>query len=174
MGRARLVVAALACAAALGHTPAHAQLTRRLLPPKAFLPTLVAAPREPMTAAKLMVVTRNATQLDETWEGEAALGTPIPLYVLSGDTPEHSLVLGVQGGVFARFSLSTESRDLISSDWVFALPLVLRRGGHWVRVRYFHQSSHLGDEYSEAFDVYRCPGGAADADSMYPYPPVGG
>ena len=44
-----------------------------------------------------------------------------------------------------RFAMDNRKRDLISSDWVFAMPLFVWRGENWFRFRYRHFSSHLGD-----------------------------
>lgn len=162
----RILLVGSVLALAAGPSPAGAQVSRRLLPSKRFMPILVGAPREPTTAVKLIFVTRSATRFDEVREAEVALGTTLPLLILSGTTPEHSLVLGVQGGIFSRFSMETEERDLLSTDWIFAVPVVLRRGRHWIRARYFHQSSHLGDEYIERFNVERIPYGRDEIELL--------
>ena len=55
--------------------------------------------------------------------------------------------LGLQGGVFAQFDLGTSSYDLLNADYLIGLPLTFRRGGISGRLRIYHQSSHLGDEF---------------------------
>jgi hypothetical protein len=55
--------------------------------------------------------------------------------------------VGLSGGVFAQFDLATSSYDLLNADYVIGLPLTFRRGGFSGRVRVYHQSSHLGDEF---------------------------
>lgn len=55
--------------------------------------------------------------------------------------------LGLAGAVFAQFDLEAPSSDLINADYVIGLPLTWRRGDCSGRVRVYHQSSHLGDEY---------------------------
>jgi hypothetical protein len=54
---------------------------------------------------------------------------------------------GIAGAVFAQFDLETPSSDLINADYVIGLPLTWRRGDWSGRVRLYHQSSHLGDEF---------------------------
>ncbi len=49
-------------------------------------------------------------------------------------------------GVF-QFDLSAPSSDLINTDYVVGVPLSWRSGGWSTRVRLYHQSSHLGDEF---------------------------
>ena len=55
--------------------------------------------------------------------------------------------LGLSGGVFAQFDLATNSYDLLNADYLIGLPLTFRRGAFSGRVRVYHQSSHLGDEF---------------------------
>jgi len=137
--------------------PTAAQSVQRFLPSRGFLPRLLAAPREPTTAVKLVIPLTSPSRFGTVLEGDAVFGASLPVYLLAGRSIEDALVIGVEGGVFARFNLQTKERDLITSDWVFAVPLVLHRGGHWLSVRYFHSSAHLGDEYLERFEVERIP-----------------
>ena len=55
--------------------------------------------------------------------------------------------LGIAGAVFAQFDLETASSDLINADYVIGLPLTWRQGDWSGRLRLYHQSSHLGDEF---------------------------
>ncbi len=55
--------------------------------------------------------------------------------------------VGVLAGVFAQFNLDAASADLINADYVVGFPLSWRRGLVSTRVRLYHQSSHLGDEF---------------------------
>jgi hypothetical protein len=55
--------------------------------------------------------------------------------------------LGVSAAVFAQFDLAASSFDLLNADYVIGLPLTARRGGTSGRLRVYHQSSHLGDEF---------------------------
>ena len=64
-----------------------------------------------------------------------------------GGAPGDGVQLGVSGGVFAQFDLATSSYDLLNADYVIGLPLTFRRGAFSGRVRIYHQSSHLGDEF---------------------------
>ena len=60
-----------------------------------------------------------------------------------GDGVQFSLT----AAVFAQFDLGTESFDLLNADYVVGLPVTMRRGWFSTRLRVYHQSSHLGDEY---------------------------
>lgn len=55
--------------------------------------------------------------------------------------------VGVLPGVFAQFDLDSGSTDLINADYVIGVPVSFRSGLFSGRVRLFHQSSHLGDEF---------------------------
>lgn len=57
------------------------------------------------------------------------------------------LQVSLFGVVFSQFNLDTSSFDLINSDYLVG-PQVTLRWGRWSgRVRFYHQSSHLGDEF---------------------------
>ncbi|MCK4675530.1 MAG: DUF1207 domain-containing protein, partial [Gammaproteobacteria bacterium] len=55
--------------------------------------------------------------------------------------------LGLAGAVFAQFDLETESSDLMNADYVIGMPATWRHNNWSGRVRVYHQSSHLGDEF---------------------------
>ncbi len=55
--------------------------------------------------------------------------------------------VGILAGVFAQFDLDAASSDLINADYVIGIPLSWRSGAWSSRVRLYHQSSHLGDEF---------------------------
>lgn len=55
--------------------------------------------------------------------------------------------VGILAGVFAQFDLDAPSSDLINADYVFGIPLSWRNGAWSSRVRLYHQSSHVGDEF---------------------------
>jgi hypothetical protein len=135
--------------------PAQAQRLARVLPDAVLAPVIRADPRAPVAGAKLVQVTNPASELGNGLEGEAQLGHSFPLWLISGESADRAVVLGIQGGVFGRFLMTSEERELITSDWLFALPLYIWRGDTWFRFRYRHFSSHLGDEYVEQTQAER-------------------
>lgn len=152
--RGALVAAGLAtCAIA----PVEAQPPRWFMPDQRLLPRLLAGPLEPTTSAHLVLPIRSPTRFGRILEGQAAFGASLAVLRLNGSGPHDIVLLGVGGGVIGRFNLETQERDIISSDWTFSLPLIVRRGGHWLRLQYFHTSAHLGDEYLVRFDADRVP-----------------
>lgn len=55
--------------------------------------------------------------------------------------------LGIAAGVFSEFNMGSSTTDLLNTDYIVGLPLTYRRGSWETRLRVYHQSSHLGDEY---------------------------
>lgn len=83
----------------------------------------------------------------DTRMGSVGVGDEFPLARWSGGRPGDGVQVGLAGGVFAQFDLRSASFDLINADYVIGVPVTVRRGGFSLRVRLYHQSSHLGDEF---------------------------
>ena len=75
------------------------------------------------------------------------IGDVFPLGRWSGERHGDGVQLSVTAGVFAQFDLGSPSADLLNADYMVGLPLTIRRGKGSLRMRVYHQSSHLGDEY---------------------------
>jgi hypothetical protein len=61
-------------------------------------------------------------------------------------------------GIFAQFDLDTSNAALINADFNVGIPLTWRSGPWSGRLRYYHQSSHLGDEFLAANPGFRSIG----------------
>ena len=144
---ATLVALALIC----GPRAAMGQHSARLFPDRSLMPTLLAGARDPGVSASLLAVTRNPNQNGNGVEAEVSLGTTIPLLLVAGESTRNPVVVGVEAAVFGRFGLQVLERELIASDWLFAIPLIWHRENGWMRLRYYHSSSHMGDEYTRRF-----------------------
>lgn len=131
----------------------EAQAPPWLFPDRSLLPDLVAGPRDPASKALLLLTTDDPTAFGDGVGAEVAVGITLPVLLLAGETMEDALVVGVEAGAFARFTLQITERELVNTDWVFAVPIVWHRADHWLRLRYYHTSSHIGDEYSRRFEV---------------------
>jgi len=57
------------------------------------------------------------------------------------------LYFGIEACVWAIFEARAKSLSLINADYYIALPLTYINGHFSTRLRLFHQSSHLGDEF---------------------------
>ena len=146
---AALALIPIVCA----HSPVAAQGTSRLFPSRDQMPRLLAAPREPVTGAKFVWNNDSPNEYGAGFDGEVAFGASVPIYLIAGNDGFNGLTIGVDAGVFGRFTLENNARELITTDWIFALPLTLRAGGNWYQFRYHHISAHLGDEYSARFNA---------------------
>lgn len=87
--------------------------------------------------------------------GSVGLGDAFPLVRWTGGAPGNGVQIGLVGGIFAQFNLDTESFDLINADYLVGIPLTARWGGFSSRIRLYHQSSHLGDEFLLSSDLER-------------------
>ena len=58
--------------------------------------------------------------------------------------------VGLLTGVFAQFNLDQKDAELINTDFNVGIPLSWRSGNWSARLRYYHQSSHIGDEFLSA------------------------
>lgn len=141
----------IAVAMAIAPSAVAAQRPARLFPERDLLPYLLAPPRDPVVRGQLVYADPNPTAYGPGGSGEVAVAATIPVLLLSGASTDDALVVGMEGAAFAHFSFQVVERELVNTDWVFAVPLVWRHGGHWLRLRYYHTSSHLGDEYQRRF-----------------------
>ncbi len=66
-----------------------------------------------------------------------------------------SYQIGLDGALFAQFNMGAPSHDLINADYMVGIPFTFRQGPFSMRVRLYHQSSHLGDEYLLRFHPKR-------------------
>ncbi len=68
-------------------------------------------------------------------------------YGLSGGRSCNGLQFNISGAAFAQFNLNAPSSDLINADYIIGFPLTFRMSDFSARLRLYHQSSHLGDEF---------------------------
>lgn len=114
-----------------------------------FCPT-VADPKEARSFVSLLRGTFRSLD-DPSGEGttiaSVGLGDSFGLVRWGGPEPNEGVQLDVVGSIFAQFDLGAPSNDLINADYLIGLPLTFRRSGFSTRLKLYHQSSHLGDEY---------------------------
>ena len=79
--------------------------------------------------------------------GSVGIADVFGLLRFGGRRPGNGVQLSLTGGVFAQFDVGSSSYDLINADYVIGVPLTVRVGGSSARLRVYHQSSHLGDEF---------------------------
>lgn len=83
----------------------------------------------------------------ETNIGSVGLSDGVAIFRSAGVQSGDGFQLGISGSVFAQLDLDQPSFDLINADYVVGLPLTYRSAGFTGRLRLYHQSSHLGDEF---------------------------
>jgi hypothetical protein len=84
---------------------------------------------------------------NDTHVASVGVGDDFPLARWAGRGPADGVQVSLTGGVFAQFDLRSSSFDLINADYVIGIPATFRSGGFTMRLRPYHQSSHLGDEF---------------------------
>ena len=114
-----------------------------------FCPT-IADPKEPRSFVSLLRGTFRSLD-DPSGKGttiaSVGLGDAFGLIRWGGPEPNEGVQIDVVGSIFAQFDLGAPSNDLINADYLIGLPLTFRRDGFSMRLKLYHQSSHLGDEY---------------------------
>lgn len=79
--------------------------------------------------------------------GSVGIGDHLGIVRWNGPTLGDGVQLSLAGNVYAQFDLNTASFDLINADYTVGLPFTFRSGHMSGRLRLYHQSSHLGDEF---------------------------
>lgn len=117
-------------------------------------PSWTLFPAEPLFVTPLADQKQPRTHI--TWQEYERGDQDIPIasvgYGMEWELAERSLgsstlQVGVNGSVFAIFNLDSPSTDLINADYFVGVPIDFRRGAWSARIRPFHLSSHLGDEF---------------------------
>jgi hypothetical protein len=88
-------------------------------------------------------------EADDFAAAAVAFGENFGLYRYGfwGERNCNGLQLNISGAVFAQFNLNAPSSDLVNADYIIGFPLTFRIGKFSSRLRLYHQSSHLGDEF---------------------------
>ncbi len=83
----------------------------------------------------------------ETNIGAVGLGDSFAIFRIGEADSGGAVQLDLAGAVFSQFNLDAPSFDLINADYLVGLPLTFRTAEFSARLRVYHQSSHLGDEF---------------------------
>lgn len=78
-------------------------------------------------------------------EFEASFGSTVPLFKTAAES--FLFEVGVQGGVVTVFDFDTPSDDIVNIDYMVGIPVVFRWDRLSLLVRFYHVSTHLGDEF---------------------------
>ncbi|NWG86576.1 MAG: DUF1207 domain-containing protein [Hydrogenophilaceae bacterium] len=108
-----------------------------------FLP-LIADPKQ---AQFFIAAGRLDGPTADTTLGVVGFGETFGFHRLEGKNPGDGLQIGISGALFAQFNLEAPSTDLVNADYTIGLPITYRHAPWSARLRLYHQSSHLGDEF---------------------------
>lgn len=76
-----------------------------------------------------------------------SFGETMPFYRANLGNSGAQWETGMQAGVFSDFNLDTQSKNLVNSDFTVAGYGSIRNGAFSAFGRFYHQSSHVGDEF---------------------------
>lgn len=137
------LVASSETVAKLEDVPAQDGWQGMWLPQSTVLfPTQIANPRQVCFSGGF----RSHDKVGGRFASDVVLGDQFPIYrwahVYDGD-----LQLEVEGAVFAVFDLRKSTFPLINADYYAGIPLTYAKGPWSYRIRPYHISSHVGDEF---------------------------
>ena len=131
--------------------PAAAQA--RIFPEVQSFELPEASPRVHGLVGRIFSARRGDSEFGREPEAEVAVGENFPVLALRrGERP---VTLGFGSQVYGRFSLGDRKSALISNDWVVGLNTTAALGAWTLTGEIYHESSHLGDEYSDRFSATR-------------------
>lgn len=105
---------------------------------------LMADPKQPQFFATWQF-TRARADKTSTNIGSIAIGENFGFYTKRQGC--NGWQVSLLTGVFSQFNMDAPSTELINTDFVVGVPVTWRAGNWSTRVRYYHQSSHVGDEF---------------------------
>lgn len=74
-------------------------------------------------------------------------GASFPIYRIVNTKTNIEWEVGIQAGLFGLMDIGSTPTALINADYYVSMPVTYRNGATSGLVRFYHQSSHLGDEY---------------------------
>jgi hypothetical protein len=113
------------------------------LPTGDIFQPLIADPKQPRFFVSFFSFASSGEQYTMASVG---FGETFGLYRLFGSREGDGLQVSVEGALFAQFNMSTPSFNLQNADYTVGIPVTYRYGDNSLRLRIYHQSSHLGDE----------------------------
>ena len=127
-------------------TAENAQTHSLGLPDDDVFRPLLAAPKEPRFFGTYQRVRfRDANRSLNV--GLITAGGTFGLWSLREAASCNGFQVSLFGAIFSQFNLDADSTDLINSDFQVGFPFTWRHGPLSTRLRVYHQSSHVGDEF---------------------------
>jgi hypothetical protein len=113
------------------------------LPTGDYFQPLLADPKQPQFFVSYLRFKSSGVRYSMASVG---FGETFGLYRFLGSREGNGLQFSLEGAIFAQFNMNTPSSDLVNADYTIGFPITYRLDEHSLRVRIYHQSSHLGDE----------------------------
>jgi hypothetical protein len=107
---------------------------------------LIAAPREPRFFANLQHLNSEAP-LNSFNAALVGLGENFGFVRWQNEDTDETWELGLTSGLFSLFKLNQTSTELVNSDFMVGLSASYQSDNIAYRSRFYHLSSHLGDEF---------------------------
>jgi hypothetical protein len=107
---------------------------------------LIAAPREPRFFGSLQRLNSEAP-LNSFNAALVGLGENFGFVRWQNEDTDETWEIGLTSGLFSLFKLNQTSTDLINSDFMIGLSASYKSDNTAYRSRFYHLSSHLGDEF---------------------------
>jgi hypothetical protein len=82
-------------------------------------------------------------------EAVASIGASFGLYGFTARAGKTLVQIGGSGGLVGRFDLHARG-NVVSEDYQIGMPAFIKSGSFESRIRIFHRSAHIGDEYALA------------------------
>ncbi len=105
---------------------------------------LLADPKQPQVFA-LWQSTQSLIERTSTNIGTVGIGENFGFYTRRKGC--NGWQISLLTGMFAQFDLGTANSELINVDFNVGIPLTWRQGDWSARLRFYHVSSHIGDEF---------------------------
>lgn len=134
-----------------------------LLPADDVFRPLLADPKQPQSFA-LWQSTQSRTEGTSANIGSVGAGGNFGVYTRRKGC--NGWQISFLAGIFAQFDLNTSNAALVNVDFNAGIPLTWRQGNWSARLRFYHQSSHIGDEFLGAHPGFKSIGLQFEAVDM--------
>lgn len=114
------------------------------LPTTNLFPALIADPKQPQFYVSALSYFANDKQAGQFSVG---FGETFGILQRPGFQDDHVIQISIMGGLFGQFGFGSGDSGLINQDFNFGIPITYSHGNWAHRLRWYHQSSHLGDEF---------------------------
>jgi len=135
-----LVVSCLLAGATF--VPANVAATSEYFPRQNLFPRLAADPKEP--TFKLNFWWSQSDVIDDAIS-QFVFAESFGIYRFSPNEGRHQFQIDLSGGMYSQFVL--DGFEFMNADFIGALPVTYRYNSYSLRLRLYHLSSHLGDDF---------------------------